>query len=33
MARSFEVIDADGHITEGDDEVREYMEAPTATVV
>jgi len=28
MARSFEVIDADGHITEGDNEVREYMEAP-----
>ncbi len=28
MARSFEVIDADGHITEGDDAVKEYMEAP-----
>ena len=28
MARDFEVIDADGHITEEDDQMREHMEAP-----
>ncbi|NIO08199.1 MAG: amidohydrolase family protein, partial [Deltaproteobacteria bacterium] len=28
MARSFEVIDADGHITDTDVKVKEYLEAP-----
>ena len=28
MARDIEVIDADGHITEEDDQLREHMEAP-----
>lgn len=28
MARDFEVIDADGHITESEQQLREYMEAP-----
>lgn len=28
MARDMEVIDADGHITETDEQLREYMEAP-----
>ena len=28
MARDFEVIDADGHITETDDQMRKYLEAP-----
>jgi hypothetical protein len=31
MARDFEVIDADGHITEEDDQLREHMtEGPFA---
>ena len=31
MARDIEVIDADGHITESDEQLKQYMETPWVT--